>query len=150
MKKLSIVIGCLVTSLALAACASAQASPEPAPAQKTSADDQQSVCVANMTKARECTDVYIPALVDARAQADTPPGIADSVKNDRDGVIKQALEEWKTDSQDANITQRCEQMTAHIQVTQDDLAAVKECNAKSDCQAFTSCSMPVLAKYFHK
>jgi hypothetical protein len=137
----------------LAGCASetAQAKPAPVTAQTASTpDDQKTVCVANMTKSRECTDVYIPALVDARAQADTPPGIADAVKKDRNGVIAQAMEEWKTDSQDANINTRCEQMAGQIHVTPEDLAAAKDCNAKADCQEFTSCSMPLFAKYFRK
>ena len=96
----------------LAGCASdnAQAA-KPAPtAQKASTDDPKAVCVATMTRSRECTDDYIPALVDARAQADAPPGIADAVKKDRNAVIAEAKQEWATDSQDANIAGMCEKM----------------------------------------
>lgn len=145
----------LALSLALAplaGCASetAQAKPAPVAATKAStADDPKSVCVATMTKARECTDDYIPALVDARAQADVPPGIADQVKKDRDGVIKEAMGEWKTDSQDANIAAMCEKMAGDPSVTPDDLMAAKDCNAKA-CKEYTSCVMPLFAKHFRK
>ena len=35
-------------------------------------------------------------------------------------------------------------MTAHVELTQDDHAAVQGLHAKADCQAFTSCVMPDL------
>jgi hypothetical protein len=138
-----------VIALALAGCGSKPAPTTTSP-KPTTADDQVAVCVASMTKSRECTDDFIPALVDARAQADAPAGVADAVKNDRDGVIKQAMEEWKTDSQDANIRSRCEAMAADVHVASEDLAATTDCNSKSDCKQFTSCTVPVVAKYFHK
>ena len=146
MKKLA-----LALTMALAACGSSK----PAPATTTTAektstpDDPKAVCVATMTKARECTDVYIPALVDARAQADVPPGIADAVKKDRNAVIQEAMGEWKTDSQDANIAGMCEKMAGDPSVTPDDLTAAKDCNTKA-CGEYTSCVMPLFTKHFRK
>jgi len=133
----------------LAGCASAEAQPKP-PTQRASTDDPKAVCIATMTKARECTDDYIPALVDARAQADVPPGIADAVKKDRNAVVAEAKQEWTTDSQDANIAGMCEKMAGDPSVTPDELATAKDCNAKADCKEYTSCVMPLFAKHFHK
>jgi outer membrane murein-binding lipoprotein Lpp len=138
----------------LAGCASETAQAKPAPTAATKAStpsgaDPKAVCVATMTKARECTDDYIPALVDARAQADVPPGIADEVKKDRDGVIKEAMGEWKTDSQDANIAAMCDKMATDPSVPAEDITAAKDCNAKA-CKEFTSCVMPLFAKHFRK
>jgi hypothetical protein len=136
----------------LAGCASdnAQAA-TPATAQKASTtDDSKATCIATMTKARTCTDDYIPALVDARAQADVPPGIADAVKKDRNAVVAEAKQEWATDSQDANIAGMCEKMAGDPSVTPDELATAKDCNAKTDCKEYTSCVMPLFAKHFHK
>ena len=144
MKKLA-----LALTMALAACGSSKPAPATSAPKTSTADDPKAVCVATMTKARECTDDYIPALVDARAQADVPPGIADQVKKDRDGVIKEAMGEWKTDSQDANIAAMCEKMAGDPSVTPDDLTAAKDCNAKA-CKEYTSCVMPLFAKHFRK
>lgn len=136
----------------LAGCASDNAQAKPLPtttAQQTStADDPKAVCVATMTRARECTADYIPALVDARAQADAPPGIADAVKKDRNAVIAEANKEWETDSKDENIAGMCEKMAG--QATPDELTAAKDCNAKTDCKEYTSCSIPLFAKHFRK
>ena len=135
----------------IAGCASETAQAKPAPAtaaNATTGDDPKAVCVATMTRARECTADYIPALVDARAQADVPPGIADAVKKDRNAVIAEANEEWKTDSQDANIAGMCDKVAADA--SPDELATTKGCNAKTDCKEFTTCVMPVFANHFHK
>jgi hypothetical protein len=150
--KFALALALALAPLGLAACASAEAQPkQPATAQQTStADDPKAVCVATMTRARECTDDYIPALVDARAQADVPPGIADAVKKDRNAVIAEAKQEWATDSKDENIAGMCEKMTADGATTPDELAMAKDCNAKTDCKEYTSCVMPLFAKHFRK
>jgi hypothetical protein len=132
-------------------CAS-DAGAKPAPTttaqQASTADDPKGVCVATMTRARECTDDYIPALVDARAQADVPPGIADAVKKDRNAVIAEAKTEWSTDSKDENIAAMCEKMAGST--TPDEVTTAKDCNAKTDCKEYTSCVMPLFAKHFRK
>ena len=148
--KFALALALALAPLGLAACASADAQPkQPTTAQQTSTvDDPKAVCVATMTRARECTDDYIPALVDARAQADVPPGIADAVKKDRNAVIAEAKTEWATDSKDENIAGMCEKMAS--QTTPDELAMAKDCNAKADCKEYTSCVMPLFSKHFRK
>jgi hypothetical protein len=120
--------------LALAACHNAAA-------QK--ADDP---CVDVFTRAKACTSTYIPALVDARARHDYPAGIADAVKQDRDGVIAQAMKEWETDSQPDHVAQAC----SSLPVSADDAEAARTCLAKSDCGEFTACFMPIFEKHFTK
>src|SRR5512140_2550386 len=91
---------------AASGCATHDADAKPvaaAPKVAASSDDLHPTCVALMTRSRDCTDAFIPALVDARAAADQPPGIADQVKQDRDGVIAHAKAEWATDSTDQKI-----------------------------------------------
>ena len=134
----------LVSACASKAAAPAPANPQPAVA---TGDDAQPVCVETFTHNRTCTAEYIPALVDTRAKLDLPPGIAAQVKQDRAGVIAKATAEWATDSTDANITQRCQQMTAHM--TGDGRALVSEargCLAKTDCTAYVACIEPVEEK----
>lgn len=136
----------------LAACASdtAQAKPAPAPAPtatRTSTEDPKALCVQTFTRSRECTSDYIPVLVDTRAKHDMPPGIADQVKKDRAGVIKQAMEEWKTDSQDANIAANCDKLAASVGNDPEMIAIAKDCLAKTDCATFSTCSMQLFEKH---
>lgn len=122
-------------------------SPNQAPHQATTAPDDHAMCVQMMTRSRDCTDTYIPALVDARAAVDRPAGIADAVKQDRDRVIKQAMGEWANDSTDAAIEQHC---AAPFPGDQTDRDAAQQCLASADCGGFTTCTVPLITKFFVK
>jgi hypothetical protein len=139
----------------LAACASDTAQAKPAPGSSTNAtrastDDPKALCVQTFTRSRECTDDYIPALVDTRAKHDMPPGIADEVKKDRDAVIKQAKEEWANDSKDEAIAATCDKMSAEVGNDPDMIATAKDCLAKTDCATFSTCSMQLFEKHMSK
>ncbi|HET9626466.1 MAG TPA: hypothetical protein VFP84_34125 [Kofleriaceae bacterium] len=129
-----------LSALALAACNAAQATPA-----ATSSPADHDLCVAVMTHARACTDVYIPALVDARAAADIPRGIRAEVAKDRKGVIAQALREWATDSTDASIEALCRHPMPDSEA---DRATGRACQAKTDCAAFSQCVLPLQQKYW--
>jgi hypothetical protein len=142
----SLIVALFLAPLAIAACASSEAAPatttKAQPASSTG--DMQSLCVEAFTKNRSCTDIYIPALVDSRAKIDKPPGIAEKVKADRDGVIAQAKAEWAEDSKDEAIARNCQMFTEHA----DDAAKghadqVKSCLAQQDCAAYVGCITPV-------
>ncbi|HEU0032244.1 MAG TPA: hypothetical protein VFQ53_16530 [Kofleriaceae bacterium] len=145
----------LAAPLALAACGTTDAAPAPtAKSQKASTAtdaELQQLCVDTFTRNRACTDVYIPALVDARAKYDKPAGIAAEVKTNRDGVIAQAKQEWATDSTDEAIATVCTRMAQ--QFTDEDRAdadTVRGCLAQTECTAFVSCTMPIFEKHFAK
>ena len=147
-----LVLGSLLALSALAACEGAEAKPAPSTAQKAStpANPDHDLCVAIMTHSRTCTDQYIPALVDARAQADHPAGIKEEVAKDRDGVIAQAKGEWATDSDDAHIEQMCTPANVAAHANDDDRAKATECTANTDCAAYTACALPVFkARWAH-
>ena len=140
--------------LALAACEGAEAKPAPAntpqKAQASSANADHDLCVAFISHARTCTDQFIPALVDARAEADTPAGIKAEVAKDRDGVIAQAKTEWATDSDDAHIEQMCTPANVAAHTNDDARAQATTCNANTDCAAYTACALPVFkARWAH-
>jgi hypothetical protein len=145
------VLACSLSALALAAAGcethDAAAAPPAAPHQATTAPDDHQLCVQMQTRARACTDTYIPALVDARAALDHPAGIADAVKQDRDGVIKQAMAEWANDSTDAAIEAHC---AGPFPGDPSDRDTAQGCLAQADCTGFTSCGIPLVAKYFAK
>jgi len=140
--------------LATAACGTTEAAPSPQSppkAQRASSDDLMQLCTEVFTRNRTCTDTYIPALVDARAKYDQPPGIADKVRADRDGIIAKAKEEWATDSTDDAIQQVCARLVASL--TDDDradAAKARDCLALADCSAYTTCIMPQFEKRFAK
>jgi hypothetical protein len=138
----------LSSTLALAAtgCETPAAANPAKPMQAANAPDDHALCVQLMDKSRECTAAFIPALVDARAAADQPPGIAAQVKADRDGVIAQANQEWANDSTDAAIDASCSKLPP----LDADRDTAKSCLAAADCAGFVSCAMPVFAKHLSK
>lgn len=132
------------------AAPAAPAAPTAKPQTASTATPQQQ-CVATLTRSRECTDHYVPALVDARARRDTPSGIAAAVKRDRDAVIAQARSEWAKDSTDEAIAQRCQAMVAHLTPeTQSDASDAQHCVAQADCGAFVACVMPIFENHLGK
>ncbi len=135
----------LAFCLLIAACG--KSTPTNVPKKVTS--DPKSQCVAVMQRARECTNDYIPILVDTRAKHDMPPGIAEAVKNDRDGVIAQAKQEWATDSQDPNIEAMCDRMAGEMNDPSDQ-ATANDCLGKQECVGFSTCVMPLFEKHMHK
>jgi hypothetical protein len=141
----AIALAVALSSLALVStgCEAQSAEAAPAATPHQAATDDHALCVQGMTRARECTDAYIPALVDARASLDHPAGIADAVKQDRDAVIKQALAEWANDSTDTAIDASCSKMPP----LGDQRDAAQGCLAEADCTAFVRCIMPIVTKH---
>ena len=131
------------TQTAEAAPATTTTPTKATPHQASTSPDDHAMCVQGLTKARVCTAQYIPALVDVRASLDHPAGIADAVKQDRDGVIKQAMAEWANDSTDASIESACSQMPPFTGADRD---AAQGCLAQDDCNAYVSCIMPIVSK----
>jgi hypothetical protein len=133
----------------LAACGGA----EP-PAQKpaSATDDPMSVCVTAFERQRECTDLFIPALVAKRVELDKPAGIAETdASGGRDALVARAHEEWKNDSTDEAIAATCQKLSTEIPP---DVAAqltgqVQQCLAADGCQAFVDCVIPVISSNLH-
>lgn len=135
----------LALCFALIACGGS--TPTNVPKKVTS--DPKSLCVAVMQRARECTNDYIPVLVDMRAKHDAPPGIAAAVAQDRDAVIAEAKQEWATDSQDPNIEANCDRMAPQLNDPSDQ-ARANDCLGKGECVGFSTCVMPLFEKHISK
>jgi hypothetical protein len=147
----SLALALSLASLAgFAGCSTHEANAQPTARPHTVAD-ARAVCVDMFTRARTCTADYIPALVDARARHDAPPGIADAVKQDRAAVIAEAMKEWEVDSTDAAIGGLCDQISP--QLVADEQGAIdtaRGCLAQTECGAYTTCVMPLFEKNFAK
>jgi hypothetical protein len=139
---------------ALAACASGNDAPATqettAPATAAGADDAQTTCVATFVRQRECTDQFIPALVDMRVRLDQPAGIAARAREagGRDAIIAEAKTEWAEDSKDEKIAAQCEQIVGGVPAEhmQQALPEIQGCLEKSDCDAFVGCILPAIEK----
>ncbi len=116
----------------------------PAPVVKSSveAPDGQEVCVAAMRRQRECTDVFIPALVDARVRADRPAGIAAKDQEmGRAALVAGAREEWANDSTDEAIEETCNKAAGHPEMVE----KAEACLAESACDAFSACTIDIIS-----
>ena len=116
----------------------------PAPVVKSSveAPDGQEVCAAAMRRQRECTDVFIPALVDARVRADQPAGIAAKDQEmGRAALVAGAREEWTDDSTDDAIEATCSKAAGHPDMVE----KAEACLAESACDAFSACTIDIIS-----
>lgn len=145
----------LSAALAFAACGGAEApateSPTTAAATAEPASENGEMvqtCITSFTRQRECTDAFLPALLDARIAADKPEGIAARADAEgKDALLVEAATEWESDSSDAMIRGNCEKIVAdmpaeHVKQMGD---AVSACLAAADCDAFVACQIPVIA-----
>jgi hypothetical protein len=153
---LSLVLGLAVSPLAACDSHEAKATPttpsaKPVEAAQPPSTDHQALCVQMFTRARTCTDTYIPALVDSRAKLDVPKGIADKVKADRAAVIAEAKQEWAEDSKDDKIAATCQHILASMPSPDPAMTdTVKGCLAQADCAGYTTCITPVFEKHLAK
>ena len=147
MSRLALIVLSSVT--ALAACGGAE---PPAKQPASATDDGVSVCIAAFERQRECTDIFIPALVAARVEHDKPAGIAATdASGGRDALVARAHEEWKNDSTDEAIAANCQKMAAEIppERAAELTPQVQQCMAAEGCQAFVDCLIPVITSNLH-
>jgi hypothetical protein len=117
--------------------------PLEAPAAATSTDQ---ICRSLMQRQRGCTAQFIPALVDARVKNDNPSGLATREREiGRDTLVKDALAEWENDAKDPNIAAMCDDIAQAISPEKDAQlrSSVSTCLAKTGCEAFVSCAVPL-------
>ncbi len=102
-------------------------------------------CTAGFTRARECTDQYIPALVALRVRLDVPAGIAEQDRKlGRPGLVQEAMGEWSSDSTDEAIATSCQKMAAAPRERVGAyLDGAERCLTMSGCQAYVDCVMPL-------
>ena len=137
------------------ACGASEPKPAPAaqdvptPDVKPSAEKYEGydTCVEVFRRQRECTDTFIPALVDARVRSDKPAGIAAKDKEvGRDALVAGAMDEWKTDSTDQAIDQTCTNITNDEQAGAPELVErAKACLEENDCSAFSACAVDIVS-----
>lgn len=113
------------------------------PARETSTD---AICRSFMQRQRACGQPFIAALVAARVQADTPPGIARRDQEiGRDALVQEALSEWAEDSRDAAIAAVCDDIASAITPAKEVQLrdSTSACLAEESCDAFVACAVPL-------
>jgi hypothetical protein len=113
--------------------------------------DVQASCEGMFAKARECTDDYLPALVDLRIKLDMPAGIAQAAQTEgRAALIDAARAEWATDSLPENAATVCQNIAANMGGEQGAEVAedTNECVAMDSCSRFVGCIIPLQEDLF--
>ncbi len=133
-----------------AACGGADttADPDPAAARPRTMTE---TCSEIFVRQRDCTDLFIPALVDARIKADKPAGItARAAAEGRDAIIAEANGEWAEDSKDEAIAATCDKVVDSVPPEQAPKLqeAGDACLAEASCDAFVACVLPMLEARF--
>lgn len=142
----------LVIALFLVGCGSSKPAPEaPAPSESKaeSGGDLLDVCVKTFERQYECTDDFIPALVDFRIKNGLLPAEAAPLLEEEGGrekLIQMAMEEWKVDGVEPQRTESCKKMTKVVTPEEGEKlkAAGEQCLATTDCKAFLDCMMPIV------
>src|SRR5690606_10360748 len=104
-------------------------------------------CVALFERQRECTDIYLPALVGARVANDIPAGSAAKAAEPggRDETLATARPEWATAPADVSVGTTCDNALAKMPPEHVEQMAgqANGCLAAADCQAFVDCVIPM-------
>ena len=98
---------------------------------------ERDACQAVVAREAECTDAFIPMLVDARIKLDRPAGIRDG---DRGELIVAAKAEWLEDSKPAAVERTCSKK----KVAEATAAAYGKCLKQTTCDAFVKCVAPLV------
>jgi len=143
------------TDVAPAALAEAQtASPATDPdtaaaapsAAGTTEEPATRVCRELMVRGRDCSAVFVPALVTERVRLDIPAGItAYAAKVGDDALLSEALDEFAEDSQDERIAAMCSELAGKLPAERRArlVSSGQACLALDGCDPFVSCAVPI-------
>lgn len=137
------IVAIVAIALFTFACGGGKKSETPAPAPEMTPAEG---CLQLFQRQRECTDVFIPALVALRVELDVPTGVAaEDASAGRDALVAKAKEEWAAGNSDAQLAELCGKLVAGIPPEQLDgmMAQGKTCVAAETCEAFTTCVEPM-------
>lgn len=128
-----------------AACAGSEASNEKGAGsgELNEATNAEALCVQSGQRQRECTDTFLPALVEVRVRLDKPAGIAAMDKEQgREALVNVAKEEWKNDSTDEAISGMCSRVAGKMGV--ESITEARRCLEAKTCEEFVPCQVKLL------
>lgn len=104
------------------------------------------VCRDLMLRERDCSAVFIPALVAERVRLDLPAGIAArAVSLGQEALVSEALDEFADDSQDDRIESTCRALARELPAERGQRLAAsgQACLALDGCAPFVACAVPL-------
>jgi hypothetical protein len=99
-----------------------------------------------MLRERDCSAVFIPALVAERVRLDTPKGIAaQDAELGREALVSEALNEYSEDSKDERIVATCAGVAAQLSAERGRrlVSTGEGCLRIDACEPFVACALPI-------
>jgi hypothetical protein len=99
-----------------------------------------------MLRQRDCSALFLPALVAERVRRDMPAGTAQlDAELGREALLATALAEYAEDSREPAIMAVCDKLAASISTERAAtlLASGRTCLAHTECEAFVPCTVPL-------
>lgn len=102
-------------------------------------------CLGVIDRAAQCSEAFVPMLVDVRVNHDQPAGTAEADATEgREVLVAKARDEWARDSVEPARSETCNAMGP--KTSAEDVAAYTACLASPDCSAFVACVAPLFDK----
>jgi hypothetical protein len=104
------------------------------------------VCRRLMLRQRDCSAVFLPALVAERVRLDNPAGLAAyAAKIGREALMSEALNEYAEDSKDERIAATCTEVASKLPSERAErlVTAGEACLGIDACEPFVACSVPI-------
>ncbi len=149
----------LIALSSLVACGSSEPAPaapiaaNAEPAGQAETDDGHEMCTSMFVRQRECQELYLPALVDARVRFDVPAGIAArDAEEGRETLLGYAREEYSVDSTDESIAATCTKIITTISEEEISVFApmAQQCLETSTCEDYVACDIKLTEARFSR
>lgn len=104
------------------------------------------ICRELMRRERDCSAVFLPALVAERVRLDIPAGIATyDGKIGREALVSEALNEYADDSKDERIAATCSEVAAKLPADRGQrlVSSGQACLGIDACEPFVACTLPI-------
>lgn len=104
------------------------------------------VCRSLMRRERDCSVLFLSALVAERVRLDIPAGIAARDRAiGRDALISEALNEYTDDSKDERIATACADVAEKLPADRGErlVSAGETCLGHETCGPFVACAVPI-------
>lgn len=116
------------------------------PTASTSDTPAARVCRSLLQRGRDCSAVFLPALVAERVRLDIPAGIAAEDRSiGRALLLSQALDEYTDDSTDERIASTCAGLAQQLPAPRAEQLVTngEACLVHDACEPFAACAVPI-------
>jgi hypothetical protein len=104
------------------------------------------ICRDLLRRGRDCSAVFLPALVAERVRLDNPAGLAArDAQIGREALLSEALNEYAEDSKDERIAATCDNVEAYLPADRGErlVSSGEACLRLDACEPFVACAVPL-------